>query len=76
MAMSTEKPSKETKERWHKDPSNWKLGTFYYNKEDPSLFPPKRNKYLGWTINLANPYSILALVILVFVVTLIALFLK
>lgn len=74
--MSIEKPSREIKERWHKDPVNWKFGTFYYNKEDPRLFPPKRNKYLGWTINLANPYSILALVILVFVVILITLFLK
>lgn len=36
------KPSQETLEKWHKDPANWKWGSFYYNKEDNRLFPPKR----------------------------------
>ncbi len=42
------------------DPSYWKFGLFYYNKEDRRLFPPKQTKFLGWTINFANPYSIIA----------------
>jgi uncharacterized membrane protein len=46
------------------DPGNWKWGLFYYNKNDKRIFPPKRLKYLGWTINFANPYSILAYVLL------------
>lgn len=51
------------------DEDHWKWGIFYYNKDDKRLFPPKRNKFLGWTVNFANPYSILAtfLVITVFI---------
>jgi uncharacterized membrane protein len=40
-----EKPSKETLDKWHKDPNNWTLGLFYYNKEDKRIFPPK--EWLG-----------------------------
>lgn len=46
------------------DSKFWKYGLFYYNKEDKRLFPPKRLKWMGWTINFANPYSILAFIIL------------
>ncbi len=49
----------------HSDPSNWLWGIFYFNKNDKRLFPPKRDKYAGWTVNFANPYSILAMTILV-----------
>jgi uncharacterized membrane protein len=45
-------PSKVVKENWRKDPSNWVWGIFYFNKEDKRLFPTKRVKELGWTINL------------------------
>jgi hypothetical protein len=41
-----EKPSKETLDKWHKDPNNWTLGLFYYNKEDKRIFPQKR--MAGW----------------------------
>jgi uncharacterized membrane protein len=44
---------------------NWKFGIFYYNKDDKRLFPPKRNKFLGWTVNFANPYSILAMILVI-----------
>lgn len=57
-------PSKETLEKWHKDPNNWKWGSFYYNKEDNRLFPPKRIPWMGWTINFANWKSIGAFVLL------------
>lgn len=50
------------------DPSLWKWGLFYYNKNDKRIFPPKRNKHLGWTINFANPYSIMAFVIVLITV--------
>ena len=64
----SEEPSEETKERWHSDPDNWVWGMFYYNKLDKRIFPPKRIKYMGWTVNFANPVSMLVLIgmILVF----------
>lgn len=46
------------------DSKFWKYGLFYYNKEDKRLFPPKRIKWMGWTINFANPYSIIAFIVL------------
>lgn len=50
---------KETLERWHKDPKNWIWGIFYYNKQDPRLLPPKRIVAMGWTVNFANPRSLI-----------------
>lgn len=63
-------PSEEQLEQWHKDPNNWKLGLFYYNTDDERLFPPKRMKWAGWTVNFANPKSIVAFVVLVIVLLL------
>ena len=54
-----DKPSKETLEKWHKDPKNWIWGMFYYNKEDKRLLPPKRIEWMGWTVNFANRNSVL-----------------
>jgi uncharacterized membrane protein len=42
------------------DDSCWKLGQFYFNKEDPSLFVEKRFG-VGWTFNYARPASWLIL---------------
>ena len=70
-----EKPSKETLEQWRKDPNNWKLGLFYFNKEDKRIFPPKRTPWMGWTINFANPRSILAFCIILGIILLLAHFL-
>ena len=55
----SEKPSRETLEKWHKDPNNWKFGIFYFNKEDKRLLPPKRQEWMGWTVNFANLKSVL-----------------
>jgi uncharacterized membrane protein len=60
-----EKPGKETLQKCHDDPSNWKLGILYFNKKDKRLFPPKRIQGFGWTINFANPYSIVMLIIII-----------
>lgn len=57
-----EQPDKETLEKWHKDPNNWKCCCLYYNKEDQRLLPPKRQEWMGLTINFANPKSVLVLV--------------
>lgn len=70
-----EKPSKETLDSWHSDPSHWIFGIFYFNKKDKRIFPPKRIVQLGWTVNFANPISILALgVIIVLVIVVSRLF--
>ena len=50
-----EKPSKETLDQWHKDPANWRLGILYFNKLDKRIFPPKKLRAFGWTVNFANP---------------------
>lgn len=60
-------PSKEQLEIWHKDPNNWKYGSFYYNKDDERLLPPKRIAWMGWTVNFANPKSILVFVFILIV---------
>lgn len=60
-----DKPSKETLEKWSKDPNNWIWGMFYYNKEDKRLLPPKQNPVMGWTVNFANTNSVLSFIITV-----------
>jgi uncharacterized membrane protein len=56
-------------DNFNKKSSPWKLGIFYYNKEDKRLFPPKRLG-LGWTANFANPLSVIAfLLILVIIIS-------
>jgi uncharacterized membrane protein len=42
--------------------SNWIWGIFYYNKNDDRIFPPKRIPWMGWTVNFANPKSVLVFV--------------
>jgi uncharacterized membrane protein len=71
-----EKPSKETLEKWHKDPNNWKWGMFYFNREDKRIFPPKKKEAMGWTVNFANPTSILTLIALCAVPALLLIFMK
>lgn len=45
----------------HEEPGVWKLGVFYVNPQNPSLWVPKRNPTLGWTINLGHPKGRLVL---------------
>lgn len=66
--MSTkEEPNEFTLKEWQNDPKNWKLGFLYYNKKDARLFPPKRFKG-GWTVNFANPNSIIAMSVVVIII--------
>lgn len=74
--QNQDKPDKETLDKWHRDPNNWKWGVFYFNKKDKRLLPPKRFKYMGWTINFANPYSILTLIALVILIGIISNYFK
>jgi uncharacterized membrane protein len=64
--MNNSQPTKEKPNVWHNDPANWKWGLFYYNKNDKRIFPPKRIAALGWTVNFANPYSILVMLGIIF----------
>lgn len=68
-------PTEEQLEKWHNDPNNWKLGLFYFNPEDERIFPPKRIKWAGWTVNFANTKSILAFLGIV-IVTLVIIYNK
>ena len=51
------------------DDAFWPLGIFYVNRNDPSIFVPKRFG-VGWTLNLGNvgTWVVLALFVLVIVV--------
>jgi uncharacterized membrane protein len=60
-----ENPRQEEFNRWHDNSDNWKAGIFYYNKADDRLMVPKRIEGMGWTINFANPYSIISFVVLI-----------
>ncbi len=40
------------------DSKYWIWGIFYFNKNDKRIFPPKRIKQMGWTVNFANPISV------------------
>jgi uncharacterized membrane protein len=55
----------ERYKQWHDDPKNWKLGLFYFNREDKRIFPPKRFEGMGWTINFANADSILVMMTII-----------
>ncbi len=44
---------------FHNNPHNWKLGIFYFNRQDKRILVFKRVPYTGFTINFANPYSVL-----------------
>ena len=57
-------PDQETAEKWQNDPANWKMGMFYYNPQDNRIFPPKRIKTMGWTVNFGNSFSIAAFIVL------------
>lgn len=71
---TTEKPGNELFDKWHDDPANWRLGIFYYNKKDKRLFPPKRLRGFGWTLNFANPYSFLTLLAIIILILAIVIF--
>ena len=54
-----ENPSKEIKDAWHKNSTNWILGIFYYNKKDPRTFVNKRSwQGIGFTLNFARSSGI------------------
>lgn len=52
-----------TLDHLHADPAHWKLGVFYFCREDARLLVPKRIAGLGWTLNFARPLAIPLLVL-------------
>jgi len=40
----------------------WKWGMFYYNPYDPRIMVPKRIPWMGWTLNFAQPGTIILIV--------------
>ncbi len=53
---------------WHDDEQNWKMGIFYFNPADPRIFPPKRIKQLGWTLNFARWQAWLVLLLIMLLI--------
>lgn len=51
----------------------WKMGVFYYNPDDKRIFLPKRTG-LGFTLNFAQPLSIILTILLVLIIILLAKF--
>lgn len=43
--------------RRENDPKNYKWGLFYFNPNDSRIIVPKRAKWMGWTLNFANPWT-------------------
>lgn len=68
--------NQEFKNEDYKDPKYWKWGMFYFNKKDKRIFPPKKIKQMGWTVNFANPISIFALIAVIAIIYFIANYLK
>ncbi len=54
------------------DDKNWKLGLFYFNPDDPSIFIEKRFG-IGFTINFGNFTALLILLVLIIAIGLMAL---
>ncbi len=46
-------------DRMRTDLDNYKWGIFYFNPKDSRIFLPKMQRWMGWTLNFANPYSYL-----------------
>jgi uncharacterized membrane protein len=53
---------------WHDDENNWKMGIFYFNPADQRIFPPKRIKQLGWTLNFARWQAWLVLLLIMLLI--------
>jgi len=51
------------------DRKRYKFGIFYHHKDNPKIFVPKGSGGIGWTLNFANRWSyvILLLTIAIFI---------
>jgi uncharacterized membrane protein len=39
------------------NPEHYKWGIFYFNPDDKRIILPKRNQWMGWTLNFANLWT-------------------
>lgn len=51
----------------------WVWGIFYFNPDDSRIIVPKRIEWLGWTLNFAQPISVVIIGGILFFISLIAL---
>jgi len=65
--------NKHNPELMNNDPGKW-FGPFYFNKEDSRIMVPKLNPSLGGTFNLASPYAILILIVILATIIITALY--
>ena len=68
--------SQDFKNEDYLDPKYWILGILYFNKKDKRIFPPKRIKQMGWTVNFANPTSIFSLIAFITIILFTANYIK
>jgi len=66
------KPEQQNLEAMSKDPVNWR-GPFYFNRKDLRIGVPKFQSSMGWTFNMANPYTYLILIGFIVLILLFAL---
>ncbi|HTR80779.1 MAG TPA: DUF5808 domain-containing protein [Bacteroidota bacterium] len=61
----------KVKDKLEGNPNHWKWGIFYFNPEDPRVIIPKRIPWMGWTLNMARPASLIfvAAIILIMVMS-------
>ena len=64
----------DEEERWRNDPENYHWGISYFNPKDLRIIVPKRITEMVWTLNFANPYSLLIIIVLITIAVLLGKF--
>jgi len=64
---------KKWKTRIQNESDYWVWGIFYFNPDDSRIIVPKRIEWLGWTLNFAQPISVVIIGGILFFISLIAL---
>jgi uncharacterized membrane protein len=62
--MKSKFDDQEELDRMRLEPDNYKWGIFYFNPQDSRIFLSKKIPIMGFTLNFANPYSYLILILL------------
>ena len=50
---------KKWRTRIQNESDYWVWGIFYFNPDDSRIIVPKRIEWLGWTLNYAQPISVI-----------------
>jgi len=58
------KTTLELEQLW-RDPGNWHFRFLYFCRSDPRILVPKRIRWLGCTLNFANPFAVPFLLLLI-----------